>query len=172
MKKIIIAFIVMFCALPVHAAQIALADADYLMNEAAAAKDIKKQLKTQRDKFQQEFKTTEAILQKEERAILEQRKNLTEAEFKKQVETFQKKMVDEQKKFEQRKAKLDDGFAKALKELQMEIGKVIQEVAKEQGHEIVISKQSALFAAAGQADITSEVLKRLDTRKQSIKVDY
>lgn len=172
MRQVAYIFIAMFifCALPAQAQGVAVADADYLMNETAAAKSVKAQLKTQSAKFQKEFKDTEATLQQEEKALIAKRPNLTEAEFKKQIEAFRAKMNEESKKFQTKKAKLDKAFQNALKELQKQIGLTIQEVAKEKGLAYVLSKQDVLFAAAGQPDITQDVLARLNQKTKTIDI--
>ncbi len=172
MKHIALALsvITLLMATPVQAQNIALADADYLMNVSEAAKSIKGQLKSQREKFQSDFKSTQASLQKDEKALLEKRKNLTDEEFKKQISTFQSKMKSEESKFQKKKEGLDEGFSNALKDLQKEIGLVIQQVAKEKSLDLVISKQSILFAAAGQKDITEDVLTALNAKIKTIQV--
>ncbi len=170
MKFLRYLFVLMILSVPAHAQGIAVADADYLMNETSAARDIKEQLKTQTEKFQQEYKTTEAVLKKEEKSLLEKRPNLTEAEFKKQIEAFQKKMADESKKFQNKKAKLDKAFQEALRELQKEVGLTIQEIAREKEIVYVLSKKDVLFAAAGQPDLTEDVLKRLNEKTKTIPV--
>jgi Skp family chaperone for outer membrane proteins len=171
MRNLIPFFLILiFIVLPARAATIAIVDADYLMNESVAAKDIKQQMKSQRDQFQGEYKAAEGLLKKEEQGLIEKRKNLTEEEFKKQVMALQKKMSDEQTRFQKKKQGLDKGFSEALKTLQKEIGLTIQQVAKEKNIEMVLSKQSILYAAAGQIELTEEVLAKLNERVKTVKV--
>ena len=172
MKKLSIVFTILFLcvALPAHAQNIALADADYLMNVSEAAKSIKKQLKTQEEKFKSDFQSVQEKLKKEEQDIIKTKQNFTEAELKKQILTFRGKMQDEEIKFKKKRDSLDLAATNAINELQKEVGLVIQEIAKEKSIDIVLSKQNTLFAAAGQIDITQDVLQRLNAKKKSIQV--
>ncbi len=161
------AFLILF-SVSAQAQKIAVADADYIMNEAAAAKSLKTQLKSQQDKFQKEFQSVQSSLQAEEKTIIEKRPNLTEDEFRKQIVAFRSKTVGAEKKFNDKKKKAGDNLNAALKELEKEIGAMIQQIANEKGYSYVLSKQNLLFAAAGQPNITQEVLKRLNEKVKTI----
>ena len=162
--------VMVFVASPVYAQKIAVADADYIMNQAEAAKSIKSQLKAQQDKFQADFQAIEKSLQEQEKAIVEKRPNLTEEEFKKQIIAFRQKMAAEDQKFKQKQANANTSLKKALAELEQEIGLAVQQIAKEKGYTHVLSKQNILFAAAGQPDITQDVLKAVNAKKKTIQI--
>lgn len=157
-------------ALPAFAQSIAVADVDYLMNESQAAQSIKQQLQDQRAQFQKDFQSAQSKLQTRERNLAQQRSVLSQDELKEKVLSFREDMAAEQKKLQQRRDKLDEDFSEALQKLKAEIGKLIQETASEKGFDYVLPKRQILYAAAGQPDLTKELLQKLNARVKSIKI--
>lgn len=171
MKRLyLLTFLLIFLPSYSFAQSIAIVDTDYIMNQSDAAKSIKSQLKTQREKFQQDFQSAEKALQEQEKSIIEKRPNLTDDEFKKQIDAFRQKMVSEERKFKQKQENVSQALNSALAELEKEIGLAIQQISKEKGFKFVLSKQDVLFAAAGQPDITQETLSLLNAKKKTIQV--
>jgi Skp family chaperone for outer membrane proteins len=147
------------------------ADVDYLMNQSAAAKDIKKQLAEKRQEFRAEFQSIEENLQAEERALVEQRNELSQTQFQAKAQAFRQDLSEQQERLQQRRAALDEAFSDALQKLQVEIGQLIQATAREEGLDFVFAKQQVLFAAKGQRDLTQTLLERLDQKVTTIQVE-
>jgi outer membrane protein len=152
------------------APNIAIVDLQKILNEAAAAKDIQAQLKTQREAFQKEVATHEQELKTTEDSLNAQKGKLPEKEFAAKVQDFQDKYAETRDLVRKRQTSLEKAASEALSKLRKEVGSVVTDIAQEKKYDVVLSSQDVLWAKS-EMDITEDVRTRLDKKVSKIKLN-
>jgi outer membrane protein len=126
----------------------------------------------QRDKYVQEFQTEvsrdEQRLRDDEKALANQQGQLTRDQFQDKYRAFQQKVQDMQKRAQDRRKAIDDAFNKAMTAIQRELVKVVDEIASEQGANLVLLK-SQVFLHEPKFEITATAVERLNKRVPSVE---
>lgn len=165
-----ILFVLCVFLAPSVQAQIAVADADRLMGQSIAGKDLIEKRRQQITNYEFEFGQKEDSLQTQEQALIAQRGTIPQEVYQTRIVTFRKSLAQAQTEFDRKKARLDRSFSRAIQELQREIGLAVKDVADEKQLQIVAPKKGLLFAE-GEIDITDDVMSRLNQRVRSIKLE-
>jgi len=144
-------------------------DIDYLMNNSLAGKSLKIQInKINKSNFEK-FTKTEKNLQTKEKKIISQKNILSEEEFKKNVKEF-KIEIDN---FNSIKLKAVNELAKkkfnAQKELTKSVTAIITDYSSKNSIDYILNKQSIVIGKS-ELDITSIILKILDSKIKNIKI--
>ena len=117
-----------------------------------------------------EISKKEKNLQSEEKKIIAQKKLISEDEYKKKVVELRKKVIDVQKS----KKNLLDTVArqrsKARVELLKNLNPVIKTYMEEKKIRYVMDKKS-LILADENLDITQDIIKRLNAKIKSVKLN-
>lgn len=167
-------FLVALLVLPSFAVaqdvKIAVVDVEKVLNESKAGKNIQKQLSAKREAFQKEFSGRENDLMNAEKDLLKKKKESSAEEFAKERKEFEKQLLETKKLFQKRRNSLDKGLGKALTKLRKSIIQVTAEVADEEKYQVVLTRSSVVIIQK-EMDITIKVLKRLDKKTPSIKLD-
>ena len=153
----------------IQPATIAIVDMQVLLQSSEAAKSIRAQLETQGKTFQVEVSKQEEELQKGGNDLKAKKDKLSEDEFTKERQAFEKKVASAQAKVQERKQALDNSFADAMDVLQTNMVGVIADVAKEKGVSIVLARQNVIIAEKN-IDITDDVMKRLNAKLSKVEV--
>ncbi|MEQ9641785.1 MAG: OmpH family outer membrane protein [Alphaproteobacteria bacterium] len=151
------------------AAVIAVLDYQTVLREAAAAKDIRRQIEVYRKQYQTEIKAEEGKLRAEEADLKRQRTVLSAEAFAERRRAFEKKVIEVQKKVQVRTRALDGAFNTAMDELREVMVPIVTAMTKAQKFNIVIDSSQVMFASA-RLNITEEVIEQLDRRIKTVKV--
>lgn len=151
------------------AAVIAVLDFQLVMRESAAAKDISRQIKAYRQRYQSEIKQQEDILRNEERKLKQQRTILTPQSFEKKRQEFEQKVIAVQRKVQDRSRQLDRALNLALSKVQKAMLPIITELTQKEGFNLVVDKSQVLFAKKN-LEITKIVLAVLNKTLPTVKV--
>ncbi len=154
---------------PLPAAVIAVLDYQTVLRESAAAKDIRRQIEVYRKQYQTEIKKEEDKLRAEEASLKQQRTVLSPQAFAERRKSFEKKVIEVQKKVQLRTRALDDAFNAAMDELQNVMVPIVTAMTKAQKFNIVVDSSQVMFASA-KLNITEEVIAQLDSQLKTIKV--
>ena len=159
---------------PLHAqdlpsATVAVLDLQLVIRECAAAKDVRRQLQVYRNKYQQEIATTEAVLRKEERELKGQQALLTPKVFDEKRQDFERKVIQVQRRVQDRSRALDRAFNVAMNQIQKTIVPIVKDLTMKRNFNIVVDRSRVLFAKSS-LDITDIVLKTLNERLTSVMV--
>ena len=171
------AFLLLHVVSPVAKAQdieplvIAVVEIQAIMNEAAAAKSIKTQIEDKRTHYQAEISSEEARLRKLEQEIAQQRSVLSPESYAKRRREFEVDVATVQRIVVDRRRELDQAYAGGVRQLQVEISKIITEIATERGIALVIPEVQALFVD-NNLRISREVLQRLDERLPDLTLEF
>lgn len=152
------------------ALSIAVVDIQSLLSTSKAAKDIMKQAKTLRDKYQKEFEELEKDLRESEKKLIKDKANLKEDEFVKRRKSFEKQLIQAQIKVKKRRKDLEKKVGKATAELRKQILKAVATLSAERDYDLVISRQDVVIVSK-DVDISDDVMDRLNDNVKKIKLD-
>lgn len=173
MRKFIAVFIVTIIV-TISSAQadttIAIVDLDRMLSESDAAKNIREQVQTRRDKFLEELKKREETLRGLEEKMLESREKNDPEAFAKERAEFEKKFQETRAYNQENKSEIEKAMIQAIGKLRKEVFKIVEAVASENDYELVMAQQSIIVAKSG-LNISDEVFKRLNENVKKIKVE-
>jgi len=153
-----------FAELPVYL------DFKFILNNSTAGKKAQDSLKKRLDSGIKSLNSKEKSIQEEERKIIQQKKVITQEEYVKKVNELRKKVSSLQKE----RNKLLEGVAKdrikAKNELLKNLNPIIEAYMQEKKIRLVIDKKNIILADE-KLDITKEIIKILNTKLQSIKLN-
>ena len=151
------------------AAVIAVLDYQFVMREATAAKDVRRQIQTYRAEYQKSIAAEEAGLRDEEQSLKRQRTVLSAEAFADKRREFERRVVDMRRRVQDRTRSLDRSYNVAMAELQKAVVPIVKQLTDEKGFNIVVDKSQVLFAKRA-LDITDVVLRELDAQIPRVKV--
>ncbi len=156
---------------PSHAFNVAVVDMQRVMADSKAANSARSQLESKQKSFQAQVGKTESDLQKKDQELAKQRSLLAADEFKNKLTDFRKKAAEAQKDVQQKRLKLRRAFEMSIVTIQKKVTSIVAQIAKEKGYNLVVPTAQSLYFDKS-LDVTSEVLKRLDSQLPSMKVDF
>ena len=176
MKKIyLIAAAMIMTATPAAFAaegqSIAVVNIQQIMKDSTAAKSVREQLESKQKSFQAEITKKEEQLKKEDQELAKQRSVLAKEAFEEKARAFRTKATDMQKEVQSKKAMLDNGFERALTDIQKVVSEIIADLAKEKGFGMAIPTSQILYADP-KMDISTEVLERLNKKLPKVDVKF
>lgn len=149
--------------------KIGVVDIQKIMRESLAAKDLQEQLEKRKNEFQSEITKQEQQLQKEDKALAEERGVLSADAFEKKRNSFKTKVDDTQRKINSRKVKLETGYANAINQIQNKVLGIVESIAKDKSLTLVLPFSETLYAD-NSMNISEEVLKKLDKELPKINL--
>ena len=170
-KKTLIIFIIFFSfSLNSNANVPYFLDFKYILNQSDAGKKAQTFLKNKLDNGVKALKKKEKAIQEEETKIIQQKKVISAEEYKKKVTDLRKKVESLQKERNSLLEKVSKQRSKAKTELLKNLNPIIQEYMKEKNIRIVLDKKSILLADEN-LNITQDIVKRLNSKLKSIKLN-
>lgn len=149
--------------------KIAVVDVQKVLNDSKAAKSVQEQLRKKREMYQDELAAKEKELKALQDSVVAAEGSSKEEIQKKRVE-FEKKLITMRNLVKQRRGALELAASKALEDIRNEVVKVVAELAQENSYTIVITRQNVILAEK-ELEITDEVMKRLNKKVKTIKLE-
>lgn len=150
---------------------IAVIDSQRVNREAAALKNARQQLEQFRFSFQSEIAKEEEKLRAEEQEIARQRSVLAPEAFEQRRQAFQAKVIDLQKRIQERSQSLEKMLNGVREQVTVQVIEILKGLAQERGFNMVLDRAQVQIFIGDSIDITPEVLKRLDQRLPTVKVN-
>lgn len=149
---------------------LAVVDVGKIMRESSAAKDMRKQMQSHLQDFRKWGKSQEDQFRGESEQLRKQQSVLAQDTFQQRQTALQKKVGAFQVEVRKREQAIRQAGANAQQELEKMLVSVVSEVAKKEDVNLVLPKESLLYAAGNTKDITDETLKLLNKKLPSIKL--
>lgn len=171
-----LALAALLAALPVSvAAEVAapviiVVDVQQVMQESRAAQGVQKQLQAQQEIYQKEFAAKEEELRAAEQELGRQRTILAPEAFAQKRKEFEDKVVEVQRGVQTRKKSLDQAFGESMKKVNNEMLRIIADLAKEHGANIVLPKHQVVMVDKS-LDLTATVVERLNETLPQVAVN-
>lgn len=145
-------------------------DFKFVLNESNAGKKAQTELKNRLEKGIKNIREKEKKLQDEEKKIISQKKILKPEEYKNKVDELRSKVSNLQKERKDLLNKTSSLRTKARNELLKNLNPIIESYMQEKKIRLVIDKKNIILADE-KLDITKEIIKILNTKLQSIKLN-
>jgi len=169
-KLILVVFISSFFNQNISAELPYYLDFKFILNESIAGKKAQKDLKNKLESGLKELNKTEQNLQSDEKKIIAQKKIISEEEYKKKVKELRKKVINLQKNKKNLLDTVAKQRSKARSELLKNLNPVIKDYMQEKKIRYVMDKKS-LILADESLDITQDIIKKLNDKIKSIKLN-
>jgi Skp family chaperone for outer membrane proteins len=150
-------------------AGIGIIDMQRIIRDAAAFRDARTQLERYRTTYQSEITRDEERLRKEDEELGRQRAVLSPDAFDKRRAEFERKVMDVQRRMQDRSVSLEQSFDKVRGDVGRMVIQIVTDMVKERGYQLVLDKSQVVFHAT-EMEITDEVLRRLDQKMPTAKV--
>jgi len=169
-KLILVVFISSFFNQNISAELPYYLDFKFILNESIAGKKAQKDLKNKLESGLKELNKTEQNLQSDEKKIIAQKKIISEEEYKKKVKELRQKVINLQKNKKNLLDTVAKQRSKARSELLKNLNPVIKDYMEEKKIRYVMDKKS-LILADESLDITQEIIKKLNDKIKSVKLN-
>lgn len=169
-KLILVVFISSFFNQNISAELPYYLDFKFILNESIAGKKAQKDLKNKLENGLKELNKIEQNLQSDEKKIIAQKKIISEEEYKKKVKELRQKVSNLQKNKKNLLDTVGKQRSKARSELLKNLNPVIKDYMQEKKIRYVMDKKS-LILADESLDITQDIIKKLNDKIKSIKLN-
>lgn len=149
---------------------VAFLDLDKIMKKSSAGISISKQLENLKKKEIGNFKKKEALLQDNEKKLISQKNVLSKDEFKKKVLILRNEIKDYKSSRNQIIKISNQKMIKAQSSLLSKLNPILSNYSKENNIHLIIPKKNIIIGRS-ELDITNAILKILDKKIKTIKVD-
>jgi len=171
MKKILLIItIILFSTANVSAENTHFIDFSKVLNTskagAAAQKSLKKKVQSESEKY----KKQEINIRKEEKAIISEKKNLSQEDYQKKVNLLRKKVSELQKNKQTSFNNIAKSRSDSRKALFKAVNPIIKKYMEEKKINLVLDKKSVLMGDTN-LEITNQVIEILNSQLPSLKLN-
>ena len=145
-------------------------DFKLILNKSIAGKKAQDTLQKQLDNGIKSMTSKEKSLLEDEKKIIQQKKVISQEEYIKKVNSLRKKVSELQKSKNILLEKIGKARMKARNELLKNLNPIIEQYMQEKKIIIEIDKKNIILADE-KLDITNDILKLLNGKLKSIKID-
>jgi outer membrane protein len=148
---------------------VAVMDVQRLLHESSAGKSVQKQLEAQRNTYSQELTKQEKDLRAAEQELNRQRTLISPEAFNGRRRQFEQKVGNLQREAQNRKREFDKMQGAAIRTMEASITEIVQVIASERKLSLILPKNATILHVP-ELEITEEVMKRLNAKLPSVKV--
>ena len=148
---------------------IAVLDVLVMLKDSSAAKSMKEQLDKTAKQYTEEEKKQAKDIQKNEAELLRQQKTLTPEAFSDRKNTFEKTVIEFNKKREGKRSALAKAERESMRQIEDAVEKIVKEIQAADNISIVI-KKTAVILSEESIDITSKVVEKLNKELKTVDV--
>lgn len=175
MRKLIAAFLLCLCAVPISAAVpqsvVIIIDTNRIMREAKAVVEIARQVEAIGARYGSEFKAAEARLRQEDQALTNQRGLLDKDAYKARVKKLREELAELRSNAQRQRTVLDRARSEAVRKVQVQLLQVARDLAGTLGANIVVQKAALVWADEKSLEFTEDALKRLNEALPSVTIE-
>ena len=162
MRKIITGFLILF-TFNCLSSEIAVIDVDFLFKNSKQGMDIQKDFEKLNKDMLSGFNKKEKGFREEEQKILSKKNVLSETEYKKEVQEFEKKIKEYNQKKQEKLKEYNLKKTKAYAELYKEINIILVDYSKENNISTTFDKKNVVMTKS-ENDITKKILEILNKK--------
>lgn len=150
--------------------RVATIDIQAILRQAAAAEGLQRRMQIEQDRYQARADELQRQLQEEEAAVEQERSKLSAEDFAQRRRDFQDRVNRTTLAFRERRRRIDEAFNSASAEINRTLLAVIEELALEQGIQLVVRREAVLYQRA-VLDLTKAAARALNERLPEVTVD-
>jgi len=140
---------------------VAIIDIVEIRRASKVVKNITKQIDAYRTKFQEEIKKEEAELRKSNQELSRQRTILSPEAFAEERRKFEQRLVEVQRKVQERRQTLDRAFNNAMRAVENKLSKIVTRLAEKKKLGLIFRRDQTVLAV-DELSITKDALVILD----------
>lgn len=154
-----------------NASKIAFVSYAKIESQSTVTKDIADQIQKKQDDLQREVQKIQSDVQAKVEDLEKSSSILTAKALEQKKLNLQKELVKTDEDLKAKAQKLENIKNKTLLDLNEQIKVIVTAIAKKHGYELVFSESSVVYAD-GNNDITDDVLRELNKKVPSVKIDW
>ncbi len=178
-SRFVVALVVLLAGLGVSSAAMAeeslkvgYVDLQRALTSVEEGKEARKRLKQDYQSKQQELNQKQKEVKKLKEELQNQSAMLSDEAKRKKQKELQKKMQELQQTYMTLQRDLSQKEAKETKDIFGEMRKIVEKIADEKGYDLVLEKKrSSVLYANDAMDLTDELIKRFEQKKQGDSSD-
>ena len=151
------------------APKIMVIDLNYVMTNSTAMQGIQNQVDEAEAELESQMQEQGRNLRAQDEALSQQRSELSDEDFEERRRTLEEEFSRYQRDFAERLEGMDETYAEAVGEVEVELLRIADELASESGANIVMPK-STLLLVHEDFDRTAQALERLNERLPSVSI--
>lgn len=136
-------------------------DVPTALRQSTAAQMLQQDIDAQRNAYQAELRNREVELREKNKELAKQRSTLTAEAFAQSRKDLEQEMALFQREMSDRKRTLERMFAQGMREIELQLLRVADELANERGANLVLPK-SAVILVHSDFEITAMAVARLN----------
>ncbi len=149
--------------------RLAIINLDAIRVNAKVARDIRSQISNYRKAFREDVEREEQQIRSANNELAQQRAILSPEAFAEERKKFELRLIQVQRRVQERKQALNKSQAEAFKKVQKTLNEIVTKMAKDNKLTLIIRRDAVVFWAQA-LDITKAVLEEVDKQLPSFKV--
>lgn len=150
--------------------RLAVLDIDQIMVKCDAAVDIREKLEKKKDVYQKQMTEKESKLRDQVKELTKQKETLSDEEFAKKREDFEKSVIEAQREVQERIKKLEKSYDEAMAKLRDEVVKIVAEYSTQQKLGMVLARGQVVLVDS-DLDITEVIMKKVNAKVKKVEVN-
>jgi Skp family chaperone for outer membrane proteins len=155
---------------PPPAPRIVVLDRVAILQFSKVGKDIARQLLAMNNQTKSSYEASQKALAAEGQALRQQVAILAADVRQKREDDFNNKVRNAEESAQRRALQIQEAGQVAQQAVAQALSPLIEQIVKERGANIVLDKQSVVFASSNAFEITADAIARLDAKLSSYKV--
>lgn len=151
---------------------VAVVDLKVILQSSKAGSSIKQQMNKKQDEYKKDLESQQKKLSDAKDALARDRSVLSPDAYAEKRKAFEGDLGKLQTNMRGKKNSLDKAFSTAMETLQTQTMAVISGIAKEKNYTLVLPRSSVLVMTDSNMDITQDVLSALDEKLTSIDLKF
>jgi Skp family chaperone for outer membrane proteins len=141
--------------------KIVIIDMQKVLRDSVAVNELQERIERQRMSYQEELRQREEDLRESEQQLIRERSSLQPEAFARRRQELEQTVSEAQRDIQQNRQRLDRAFSDGMREAQLRVIQIADQIADERGANLVLEKSTVLLSHQ-DFEITEEVLRRLN----------
>ncbi len=151
---------------------VAVVDLKVILQSSKAGASIKQQMNKKQDEYKKDLESQQKKLSDAKDALARDRSVLSPDAYAEKRKAFENDLGKLQTNMRGKKNSLDKAFSTAMETLQTQTMTVVSDIAKEKNYTLVLPRSSVLVMTDSSMDITQDVLSALDEKLTKIDLKF
>jgi Skp family chaperone for outer membrane proteins len=151
---------------------VAVVDLKVILQSSKAGASIKQQMNKKQDEYKKDLESQQKKLSDAKDALARDRSVLSPDAYAEKRKAFENDLGKLQTNMRGKKNSLDKAFSTAMETLQTQTMTVVSDIAKEKNYTLVLPRSSVLVMTDSNMDITQDVLSALDEKLTKVDLKF
>ncbi len=151
---------------------VAVVDLKVILQSSKAGASIKQQMNKKQEEYKKDLESQQKKLSDAKDALARDRSVLSPDAYAEKRKAFENDLGKLQTNMRGKKNSLDKAFSTAMETLQTQTMTVVSDIAKEKNYTLVLPRSSVLVMTDSNMDITQDVLSALDEKLTKVDLKF